>query len=102
MGCGRCSWVLVVGGRGLMVAVGAEDGSGGSFVGGWHPHCLCSFGGGGAGTWASLGWYVVVVIRLFATSVATTWHLGLSSEGEGGVESNVGLFTHLRPKTARR
>ena len=51
--------------------------------------------------WASLGWYVVVVILLFATSVAVTWHLGLSSEGEGGVESNVGLFTHLRLKTAR-
>ena len=30
--------------------------------------------------WASLGWYVVVVIQLFATSVAMTWHLGLSSE----------------------
>ena len=102
MGHGCHSWVLVVGGHGSMVAIVAEDGGGGSFMGGWHPHHLCLFGGKGAGTWASLGWYVVVVVRLFATWVATTWHLGLSSEGEGAVELTVGLFTHLWLKTARR
>ena len=81
-GAGVCAWVVVAVlgcwwwvGRGSMVAVVAEDGGGGSFVGGWRPRRLCLFGGRGAGTWASLGWYVVVVVRLFATSVATTWHL---------------------------
>ena len=48
-----------------MVAVVAEDGGSGSFVGGWRPRRLCSFGGGGAGTWASLGWYIFVVVRLW-------------------------------------
>ena len=32
MGCGCCSWVLVVSGCGLIVAVISEDGGGGSFV----------------------------------------------------------------------
>ena len=76
MGCGHRSWVLVVGGRGSMVAVVTEYSGGRLFVGGWCPCCLCSFGGGGAGTWGSLAWYVVVVVHLFATLVEVTWHLG--------------------------
>ena len=43
------------------------------------PCCFCSFGGGGVllcgGTWASFGWYVVVIVHLFATLLAATWHL---------------------------
>ena len=58
-----------------MVAVVAEDGGGRSFEGSWRPHHLCSFGGGGAGMWASLSWYIVVIVQLFATSVAMMWHL---------------------------
>ena len=63
-------------GHGLMVAIVTEDGGGESFVGDWHPRHLSSFGGRGAGMWASLSWYIVVAVWLFATSLAMMWHLG--------------------------
>ena len=73
-------WSLFLGVGGgwpwFMMAVVTEDGGGKSFMGSLHPCHLCSFGGGGAGTWASLSWYVIVVVHLFATSAAVTWHLG--------------------------
>ena len=56
MGHGHCSWVVVVGGCGLMMAVVTEGGGGRSFMGGWH-WCACVRLGVGVllygGRWAS-------------------------------------------------
>ena len=47
-------WTLFVGGgggRGSMVAIVAEGGGGGSFVGGWHGCACVHMGRGGATVW---------------------------------------------------
>ena len=115
MGGGRRSWVLVVGGCGLIVAVVAEDGGSGSFmVVGVLVACV---------HWGQGCWYmgiprlvrlcrcpvVVVVVRLswsLSGCLPHRWQRGgtweARSQGEGAVESTVGMFTHLWPKTARR
>ena len=99
MGHGRRSWVLVVGGRGLMVVVVAEDGGIRLFV---VVGVLVTCVHLGAGVLVC-GHPSVGTSLSLSSCLPCQWQRcgtwEVSSEGEGAVESTVGLFTHLWPKT---